>query len=73
MMVCSGIGVLIALNWIREEEDEEGMVHLASELDPGAGFCGGEAYRAQVTMSAVWDWGLVSPLDWGLVSPLSPP
>ena len=43
MTVCTGIGVLISLNCIREEEDEEEMVDLASELDPGAGCCGGEA------------------------------
>ena len=55
MTVCSGIGVLSSLNWIREEEDEEEMVDLASELDPGAGCCGGEAYRAQAMVSAVWD------------------
>ena len=63
MMVCSGIGVLTSLNWIREEEKEEEMVDLASELDPGAGFCGGEAYRAQAMVSAVWDWSLVSVLS----------
>jgi hypothetical protein len=53
MMACSGIGVLSSLNSIREEEDEEEVVDLASELDPGAGFCGGVAYRAQAMVSAV--------------------
>ena len=51
MMACSGIGVLSSLNSMREEEDEEEMVDLASELDPGAGSCGGVAYRAQAMVS----------------------
>jgi hypothetical protein len=63
MMACSGIGVLSSLNSIREEEDEEEVVDLASELEPWAVFCGGVAYRAQAMVSAVWDWSLVSVLS----------
>jgi hypothetical protein len=62
MMACGGIGVPSSLNSIREEEDEE-VVDLASESDPGAWFCGGVAYRAQAMVSAVWDWSLVSVLS----------